>query len=72
MQAAAAAATATTAAVTEKFTQAGLKTLAPFILLDTGTATSKFTATTISLDYLDTATNAAVTAMNSIADVKTL
>jgi hypothetical protein len=68
---AAAAATATTAAVTEKFTQAGLKTLAPFILLDTGTAASKFTAT-ISLDYLDTATNAAVTAMNSIADVKTL
>ena len=68
---AAAAANATTAAVTEKFTQAGLKTLAPFILLDTGTATSKFTAT-ISLNYLDTATNAAVTAMNSIADVKTL
>ena len=68
---AAAAATATAAAVTEKFTQAGLKTLAPFILLDTGTATSKFTAT-ISLDYLDTAKNTAVTAMNSIADVKTL
>ena len=69
---AAAAATATTAAVTEKFTQAGLKTLAPFILLDTGVAaTRKFTAT-ISLDYLDSAKNTAVTAMNSIADVKTL
>lgn len=68
---AAAAATATTAAVTEKFTQAGLKTLAPFILLDTETAAAKFDAT-INLDYLNTATNTAVTAMNSIADVKTL
>ena len=69
---AAKAATATEAAVTEKFTQAGLKTLAPFILLDTGAAaTAKFTAT-ISLDYLDNKTNAAVTTMNSLADVKTL
>ena len=68
---AAAAATATTAAVTEKFTQAGLKTLAPFILLDTETAAAKFDAS-INLDYLNTATNTAVTAMNSIADVKTL
>ena len=68
---AAAAATATAAAVTEKFTQAGLKTLAPFILLDTGTATRKFTAT-ISLDYLDSAKNTAVVTMDTIADVKTL
>ena len=69
---AAAAATATTAAVTEKFTQAGLKTLAPFILLDTEDADTRKFSATISLDYLNTATNTAVTPMNSIADVATL
>jgi hypothetical protein len=70
--------TALTATTDEKFTQAGLATLAPYILLDTGVAgTRKFTAT-INLDYVVTAEKTVLASstaggnISTLAEVKTL